>query len=80
MKKVQDNIAALESALEEVKNHCMCLYFREDENKYFVQFPEGDFEVGGIQVSKAMGKVKALEIMLEKMEYYWISSFPSYVH
>lgn len=80
MKTVQSNIQDLEDALDKVKTHCMCLTFSETESHYLVIFPEGDFQVGGIRISKGMGKIKALKTLLDKMEYYWVSSFPGYVH
>lgn len=80
MKSVQSNIQELEDALDKVKNHCMCLQFIETEQHYQVNFPEGDFQVNGIRISKGMGKSKALNILLEKMEYYWVSNFPGYIH
>ena len=68
--------AALETALEAVKAHCMCSRFEESADHYLVYFPAGDFEVGGVRASKGMGKIKALETMLEKMEFYWMKSYP----
>jgi len=67
---VQENITLLDEVLQAVKNHCMCLYFREDAGHYLVQFPHG-YQVDGCRVSKSMGKIAALNKMIEKMEQYW---------
>ncbi len=78
-KTVQDNIANLEVALSEVKAHCMTLRFQEDEYYFTVIFPEGYFP-NGVRASKGLGKIKALKLLLEKLEYYWMSSFPGYIN
>lgn len=72
---VQDNIAEVKFALEAVKNHCMCAKFQEDKTHYLVIFPPGDWPVDGIRVANGMGKVKALQVMIDKMEKFWLESF-----
>ena len=79
MTNVQLNILEVEELLEKVRNHCMCLKFTETESHYMVIFPDGEFFANGVRVSKTLGKIKALKIMLEKMEYFWVSSFPGYI-
>ena len=86
LKSVQDNIADLEDVKSLVLSHYMCFKFEETEQHYIVIFPYGDFgreahgsPIGGCRVSKGLGKIKALKTLLEKLEYYWESSFPGYV-
>lgn len=73
---VQDNIAEVKFVLEAVKSHCMCAKFQEDKTHYLVIFPPSDWPVDGIRVAKDMGKAKALQMMLDKMEKFWLESFP----
>ena len=67
---VLENISQLNGVLEQVKTHCMCLYFHDNPSDYTVQFPAG-YQVDGCRVSKGMGKIKALETMIDKMNLYW---------
>ena len=70
MKRIQDNINKLQDLLNQVKNHCMCLQFEETTEKYMVLLPEG-YAVGAVRVDKELGKIKALKIIIEKLEEYW---------
>lgn len=78
MSNVQENKSVLESKINEVKSHPMCANLHDDSRHYTVVFPCGDFPVEGIRINKAMGKIKAMDTLLEKMEYFWKSSFPGY--
>lgn len=64
------NAQRLSGLIEEVKNHCMCFRFFDRPTAYEVQFPAG-YQVDGVRVSKGLGKIRALEKALEKMELYW---------
>jgi hypothetical protein len=77
MPSPRQNAQTLADTLAKVKAHCMCLTFHDDGGRYRVMFAPG-YEVGGVQVSHGMGKIKAAAILLEKCEYYWASSFPNY--
>lgn len=77
--KILDHILNVEKALGEVKSHPMCFKIEDDGKTYLVVFPEGDFAVDGIRINySVMGKYRALQKMLVKMEYYWVSSYPAY--
>lgn len=78
MSNIVENKKSLESKLKEVKDHPMCAKLHEDERHYTIVFPCGDFPVEGIRIHKAMGKIKAMETLIDKMEYFWKSSFPGY--
>lgn len=67
---VQANIKKLKEIKAEVKNHCLCLDFKEDKNYYIVIFPKG-YRLDGVRASKALGKIKALTRILEIMESTW---------
>lgn len=67
---IGQNIRRVEDLTRQVKGHAMCLQFTEDRAVYLVRFPEG-YRIDGVRVSKGLGKIKALEILLEKMELYW---------
>lgn len=68
----QQNIAALNEALAQVKAHCMCAKFTEVDGKFRVIYPPGFFP-DGVQASQAIagGKVEALRRMLSAMEKHW---------
>jgi late competence protein required for DNA uptake (superfamily II DNA/RNA helicase) len=73
VKTIKENVAALESAMAAVLEHCMCFRFEESAGHFMVYYPQG-FLYGGCRVSKDMGKVKALETLLGKMELHWNDS------
>lgn len=74
---INDNIEKFHNKLEELKNHHMCFELREDEYCYTVIFPVGDFSVDGITCSKHIGKIKAIEKMIDRMEKEWNDSYPN---
>lgn len=74
MKQVQENIKDLNKSLAEVKNHCMCAKFEEDAAKFRVFYPVGYFPEG-VQVSKEMGKIKALNKLVEVMEHHFKNNY-----
>jgi hypothetical protein len=73
MKTPIENIKQIEELLKEVKSHCMCAKLLEDEKSYTVMYPEG-FIFDGCRISKGMGKIKALELLLIKIEKHWKSA------
>lgn len=70
MGTVQENISEVKELEKQVNEHCMCLRFSQDKEHYLVLFPVG-YQLGGVRVSKGMGKIKALKTVLEKMEAAW---------
>ena len=76
MTTVQENARELADTLEAVRNHPMCLEFQDHAADYTVIFPNGDFPVNAIRVSKGMGKIKALRLALDRMESIWRESYP----
>lgn len=79
MRTIQENIDASVKALEEVKAHPMCGKIEDTGTSFIITYPAGDFGVvyGGI-LSKyqSCGKIRALEIALDRMERDWKQSFP----
>ena len=72
------NFVAVIAAKTRVKNHPMCAKFEETGGAFMVTYPAGDFPVDGVRVHyMSMGKRKALEILLDKMERHWVESFPA---
>lgn len=71
----QDNIAAVNNAMNRVKEHCMCFSFTETETHFRVIYPDGYFP-DGVQVSKSLGKANALVRLFDAMERHWKASFP----
>ena len=66
--------AAVVAAKARVKNHPMCAKFEDVGGAYTA----GDFLVDGVRVHYvSMGKRKALEILLDKMERHWVESYPA---
>lgn len=70
---VQRNIQSFKDAKAEVLAHCMCFRFEDVGGKFRVIYPDGYFP-NGVQVSKAMGKTKALQRLIEVMERHWKES------
>ena len=75
-KSIQERAALVAARLAEVKAHPMCASFSEDRHWYFVVYPEGEFPVHGVRVSKGGGKWVALGRLLIVMERHWKESFP----
>jgi hypothetical protein len=73
MQNVQENLANVNEALQEVRVHCMCAHFEEDPTHYRVLYPAG-MCLDGAQISKGMGKAKALSLLLNVMERHWKQS------
>lgn len=72
------NFAAMMAAKIKVINHPMCAKFEETDGAYMVTYPNGDFLVDGVRVHYvSMGKRKALEILLDKIERHWAESYPA---
>jgi len=77
MSIVQERTKEVNSLISQVKEHCMCSKFKDEGGRFMLYFPAGDFAVGGIRVSyHDMGKANALRVVLEKMEKYWVESYP----
>lgn len=74
MQSVQENVALVNKALADVKDHCMCLKFEEDASHFRVIYPCGYFPEG-VQVNKGMGKAAALNKMLEVMERHFKNNY-----
>lgn len=72
------NKAAVTAKLQEVKAHPMCLSFEDTGSSYRVIYPSGDeFWVDGLHATYLkLGKLAALERLLEVMEKHWLESFP----
>jgi hypothetical protein len=74
MKNIQANILAQKEALNKVLDHHMMLKFKDDGARYMVTYPEG-MCLGGCRVHYSqMGKIKALQLLLEKMDLHWKES------
>lgn len=70
---VLENIAAYNSAKNDVREHCMCLRMQEEGSKIIVIYPYGDFPVNGIRVDNSAA---GLKLALIKMEQHWTESYP----
>ncbi len=70
MQNVQENIKAANEARTKVENHCMAYNVKEDANHLTVIFPLG-YQLDGVRVSMANGKLWAYTKALEKMEWAW---------
>ena len=73
MQNVQENVAMVEEAMQNVLNHCMCAKFEDIGSHYRVIYPEGNYP-DGVQCSKGMGKRAALQKLAEVMERHWHSN------
>jgi len=73
MQNVQDNVKELEAAKAAVKQHCMCVKFIEEKDRFIVMFSKG-YQVDAAQMrfaSQGVSKTKALQLLLNTMEKYW---------
>lgn len=68
---IQANLTAASEARAKVKAHPMALRVTETQQHLTVIFPEG-FQLDGVRVSMANGKLWAYTKALEKMENIWI--------
>lgn len=73
---VRDNVAAVADLIAKVRTHPMCAKFTDDIGNYTVIFPNGDFPVDGVRVSKRMGHAKALHTLIDRIESIWMESYP----
>ena len=73
MKTVRENMSELKVAKLAVVAHCMCARLEETADKYRVIYPPGYFP-DGVQASKAVGKIKALGLMLAAMDRHWTAA------
>lgn len=73
---VGERVAQVTEAHAAVLAHPMCLRLEDAGGHYLVVFPVGDFPVHGVRVSKGMGKAKALNTMLDRIERIWLESYP----
>jgi hypothetical protein len=71
---IQERVELIKSKTAEIKNHCMCLRFKEDRQYYFIELPYG-FGVDAVRCDKSIGKIKALSKILDKLENIWKDSF-----
>ena len=71
---ITQKVKAIGNLIEDIKNHCMCADFQDLKYHYLVIFPVG-FQIDGVRISKGMGKIKALSVLLERLEREWKSSF-----
>lgn len=67
---VQRNISTIKKLKKEIREHCMCLRFKETPEYYLVIYPDG-FYPEGTRVNKEGGKIIALERLLNAMERHW---------
>lgn len=67
---VQDSVKVLAENLETIKYHPMCEQLQVTPSHYVVTFVRG-YEINGLRVSKGMGKIKATQLLIEKMEKYY---------
>lgn len=74
---VQERTIEVKRLMNEALRHPMCLRFEDQKYHYFVRCPDG-FQIDAIRVDKTMGKAKALQILIDKMEEYWIRSCVTY--
>lgn len=78
----RENTQAVADALAAVKAHCMCARFEDDGARYLVYLPPG-YRVDAVGVAKEMqpgGKARALAILLEKLQFYWLVDLPASMH
>lgn len=70
------NFSAIENVKIKIKEHPICAYFEDEEWSFTVIYPQGSFSVAGVRVRYEKGKRRALENLLQKMEYHWQERFP----
>lgn len=71
---VRANIQAQKEALNKVLDHHMTIQFKDDGSRYTVIYPEA-MCLGGCRVDYSqIGKIKALQILLGKMNLHWKES------
>lgn len=61
----------IKQLLEQIEKHPMTLHFRDTPKHYVVYFPANNIGLDGVRVEKANNKIKALELLLEKLEKCW---------
>ena len=65
-----DNINKINNLKKELSNHPMCLKIEESGTHFVVIYPEGMYP-NGVRVSLGMGKIRALERLLQVVERHW---------
>jgi hypothetical protein len=75
---IQENIQRVNKLKEEINKHPMCYDFIDDGRHFIIAFPDMDYYLDGVRTNYSeMGKIKALETLLKKIEYCWLDSYPS---
>jgi hypothetical protein len=67
----RSNLAEVERLISEVREHPMCLHWRDDHGVYLVIYPEGYYPNGVQAAHSQIGKAEALRRMLNAMERHW---------
>lgn len=76
MNDLKTNIGNLDSAKDRLTDHPLCLSYETSPGYLFVKFPEGDFEVEGIQVRGYSSQSSAIDKAISIMEGIWQRSYP----
>lgn len=71
---IRANIEAVDAKLAEVKNHCMCAAFEDNDHQYRVIYPAGMVLDGVQAIYLHCGKGVALDRMLNAMERHYKES------
>lgn len=77
MRTIKQNKAECDRLLQMIKDHPMSAKIMSDQYSIMVIFPDGmPFHYNGVHASFSGGKIKALQQIIEKLEWCWIESFP----
>ncbi|MCK9369690.1 hypothetical protein M0R04_07260 [Candidatus Dojkabacteria bacterium] len=78
MNIIRERQAEIRELTSTIKNHPLCLKFKEDSYYYLITYPEG-FQLDGCRAThKSCGKIVALTRILNAMERHWEESNINY--
>jgi hypothetical protein len=79
MSTINQRVFDISAVKTRLKNHPMCGKFEDDGAAFIVYYPAGEWGVvySGVRASYRDGKLKALEMLEERMERDWKRSFPA---
>jgi hypothetical protein len=81
MQNPRENQLEVESLLERVKNHPMCLKLHPEGHCFVVIYPDGELPSDGIRISKVSkygGQAVNLMILLLHLEKVWLDTTPGF--
>lgn len=75
---IQNRIQNCKKKRREIEAHPMCGRLEEDSTYIWVIFPDGDFSVDGVRVRKDRGFSAAADLLLARLERFWVESLPAF--